>query len=182
MGLSMSAPQIESIPRPKALFEAIADSLRSRILNHELPPGAAIDETSVARELGVSRTPVREAIKVLARDGLVTVAHRRINHCTVTEFSAFELADLLRITEHLEAFHHDWETNPFVQDLLQRVTDKIYLALGPGFLTADLDARQALTEREAPPDRARQAARKALTDYFVWRRLEVAKRVMKTPS
>jgi len=181
LGLSMSAPQIESIPRPKALFEAIADSLRSRILNHELPPGAAIDETSVARELGVSRTPVREAIKVLARDGLVTVAHRRINHCTVTEFSAFELADLLRITEHLEAFHHDWETNPFVQELLQRMTDKIHLALGPSFLMADLDAKQALHRKGADTPPAAHASKKALADYFAWRRLEVAKRVMTTP-
>ncbi|MBN8281930.1 GntR family transcriptional regulator [Zoogloea sp.] len=181
MGIKMTTPEIESIPRPKALFEAIADRLRSRILSHEIPPGAAIDESAVARELGVSRTPVREAIKVLARDGLVTVAHRRSNHCLVTEFSACELGDLLRITEHLEAFHHDWETNPFVQELLQRMTDKIHLALGPSFLMADLDAKQALHRKGADTPPAAHASKKALADYFAWRRLEVAKRVMKTP-
>lgn len=177
----MTTPEIESIPRPKALFEAIADRLRSRILSHEIPPGAAIDESAVARELGVSRTPVREAIKVLARDGLVTVAHRRSNHCTVTKLSACELADLLRITEHLEAFHHDWETNPFVQDLLQRMTDKIHLALGPSFLLADIDAKQTLNGKSADLTLADKTSKKALADYFVWRRLEIAKHVMKTP-
>ena len=87
----------------------------------------------------------------------------------VTELSACELADLLRITEHL------------VHDLLQRMTDKIHLALGPSFLMADLDAKQALHGKGADTPPAAHASRKALADYFVWRRLEVAKRVMKTP-
>ncbi len=179
----MCAPMTDSIPRPKALFESIADALRTRILNHELPPGSAIDETLLARELEVSRTPVREAIKVLTRDGLVTVAHRKTKHCTVTEFTAFELAELLKITEHLEVFHHDWDANPFVQDLLQRVTDKLYLALGPSFLMADIDAKQAQKGEGRGPghDRPGQSSRQALADYFVWRRLEVAKRVMQAP-
>lgn len=99
----------------------------------------------------------------------------------VTEFSACELADLLRITEHLEAFHYDWEANPFVHDQLQRMTDKIHLALGPSFLMADLDAKQALHGKGADTPPAAHTSRKALADYFVWRRLEVAKRVMKTP-
>lgn len=171
----MCIETVKAIPRPKALFEAIADSLRSRMLSHELPPGAAIDETLVARELGVSRTPVREAIKVLARDGLVTVTHRGSTYCNVTNFSAYELADLLKVTEYLETFYQEWEENPFVEELLQRVTEKLYLALGPAFIRVDVDAKRGLKVGRENGGPTAKNAKKALSDYFAWRRLEVAK-------
>ncbi len=168
---------LDIIPRPTALFEAIADSLRERILTHRLRPGTTIDECALARELGVSRTPVREALKVLARDGLVTVAHRRTNNCTVTEYSPLELAALLKLIEHLEIFQCEWSDNRFVPELIQRVTDKLYVAVGPGFFSADAEARKEFRTPTAPaPGRA--GTQGALADYFAWRRLEVAKRTM----
>lgn len=163
---------LDIIPRPTALFEAIADSLRERILTHELPPGTQIDECAVARELGVSRTPVREALKVLARDGLVTVAHRRTSNCTVTEYSPLELAALLKLIEHLEHFQCEWKDNSFVLELIQRVTDKLYVAVGPEFFSADVKAR-----KEFEP----QTEKGLLSDYFAWRRLEIARLVMVSP-
>ena len=163
----------DTIPRPTALFEAIADSLKERILAYVLPPGAAIDECALARELGVSRTPVREAIKVLARDGLVRVAHRRPGHCTVTAWSQDDLAELLRFIEHLDSFPHADHDNPFAEELIQKLTDRLYLAVGPAFATADQDARRRL---EHPASAA------SLTAYFAWRRLEVARRTMADTS
>lgn len=172
---------VHIIPRPTALFEAIADSLRDRILTHALPPGAVIDECAVARELGVSRTPVREALKVLARDGLVTVAHRRSSHCTVTEYSPEELAALLKLIEHLETFHLQWHDNPFAGELIRRMTDKLYLAVGPDFLSADGEAKRDLEVRISG-GRSQEEALRRLSDYFSWRRLEVARRVMVTTA
>ena len=60
-----------------ALYERVAEQLRARIFSHELAPGAWIDETVLAREFGISRTPLREALKVLAAEGVVQLKPRR---------------------------------------------------------------------------------------------------------
>lgn len=172
---------LDLIPRASALFEAIADSLRERILTHQLPPGTPIDEGGLARELGVSRTPVREALKVLARDGLVTAAHRRSSHCTVTEYTPLELAALLKLIEHLEVFQCEWHDHPFAPPLLRPLTDKLYLALGPAFLAADVAARKDFAPRTAA-ERGPAETQRQLSDYFAWRRLEVARRTMATSA
>lgn len=52
---------------------SIADQLRREILNGELPPGTQIKERDNADRLGVSRTPLREAVRILAKEGLVTL-------------------------------------------------------------------------------------------------------------
>ena len=53
--------------------QLIAETLRGRILDLTMPPGAAVQEKDIAAELGVSRTPVREALILLAQEGLVEV-------------------------------------------------------------------------------------------------------------
>ena len=62
---------------PRALYQEVAEQLRQRIFNRELEPGSWIDELRIAEEFGISRTPLREALKVLAADGLVTMKMRR---------------------------------------------------------------------------------------------------------
>ena len=61
----------------RPLYEEVAERLRSQIFAHELAPGSWLDEQSLAVEFGISRTPMREAIKVLASEGLVTIKLRR---------------------------------------------------------------------------------------------------------
>ena len=58
---------------PRALYEEVAELLRQRIFARELEPGSWIDELRIAEALGISRTPLREALKVLAAEGLVTM-------------------------------------------------------------------------------------------------------------
>jgi DNA-binding GntR family transcriptional regulator len=67
---------------PRALYEEVAELLRQRIFRRELEPGSWIDEVKLAQEYGISRTPLREALKVLAAEGLVTmkVRRRRLRH------------------------------------------------------------------------------------------------------
>ncbi len=62
---------------PRALYEEVAERLRQRIFSRELEPGSWIDELKIADELGISRTPLRDALKVLAAEGLVTMKVRR---------------------------------------------------------------------------------------------------------
>ena len=85
----------------RALYEQVAERLRARILAHEMAPGSWIDEQSVALELGISRTPLREALKVLASEGLVAMRLRRGAY--VAEVTRQDLADVYHLLALLEA-------------------------------------------------------------------------------
>ncbi|WP_313076264.1 GntR family transcriptional regulator [Melaminivora sp.] len=85
---------------PRALYEQVAEELRQRIFRRELEPGAWIDELKIAEEFGISRTPLREALKVLAAEGLVTMKVRRGAY--VTEMSEKDLRDVYHLLSLLE--------------------------------------------------------------------------------
>jgi len=84
-----------------ALYERVAERLRERILAHSLAPGSWIDEQALTAELGISRTPLREALKVLASEGLVTMKLRRGAY--VTEVSERDLAEVFHLLSLLES-------------------------------------------------------------------------------
>lgn len=86
---------------PKALYEQVAEQLRQRIFQRELEPGSWIDELKIAEQMGISRTPLREAIKVLAAEGLVTMKVRRGAY--VTEMSDKDLRDVYHLLALLES-------------------------------------------------------------------------------
>lgn len=86
---------------PRALYEEVAELLRQRIFNRELEPGSWIDELKLAQAYGISRTPLREALKVLAAEGLVTMKVRRGAY--VTEVSDKDLADVYHLLALLES-------------------------------------------------------------------------------
>lgn len=82
-------------PRKGDSAARIYDLVRRQILSLQLQPGAAIDEAALVREVGVSRTPVREAMVRLASDGLVVLLPNR--------GSQVAPLDLARIRDYLEA-------------------------------------------------------------------------------
>ena len=86
---------------PRALYEEVAELLRQRIFNQELEPGAWIDEMKLAEAYGISRTPLREALKVLAAEGLITMKVRRGAY--VTEVSERDLTDVYHLLSLLES-------------------------------------------------------------------------------
>lgn len=88
------------MPRASALSARAYDRLRRAIVDGDVRPGAALVETQVAEQLGMSRTPVREALKVLARDGLLDVAPAR--GYFVPQRSIDDLRELFEIREALE--------------------------------------------------------------------------------
>ncbi|OYU00662.1 MAG: GntR family transcriptional regulator [Burkholderiales bacterium PBB1] len=83
-----------------ALYQQVAERLRSKIMSHTLAPGSWIDEQSLAAEYGTSRTPLREALKVLAAEGLVTMKLRRGAY--VTEVSQRDLSEVFHLLSLLE--------------------------------------------------------------------------------
>ncbi len=85
----------------RALYEDVAELLRQRIYKRELEPGSWIDELKIAQEYDISRTPLREALKVLAAEGLVTMKVRRGAY--VTEVSNQDLADVYHLLSLLES-------------------------------------------------------------------------------
>src|ERR1700712_1274528 len=86
---------------PRALYEEVAELLRQRIFSRELAAGSWIDEVKLAQEYGISRTPLREALKVLAAEGLVTMKVRRGAY--VTEVSEQDLAEVSHLLALLES-------------------------------------------------------------------------------
>ena len=84
----------------RPLYEDVADRLRAQIFAHELAPGSWLDEQSLAIQFGISRTPMREAIKVLASEGLITMKLRRGAY--VTEVDRGDLEQIFTILSLLE--------------------------------------------------------------------------------
>ncbi|MDT7835618.1 GntR family transcriptional regulator [Aquabacterium sp. OR-4] len=86
---------------PRALYQDVAERLREQIFNRALEPGSWIDEQKIAAEYGISRTPLREALKVLAVEGLVTMKVRRGAY--VTEMSRDDVAQVYHLLSLLES-------------------------------------------------------------------------------
>ncbi len=87
--------------KPRPLYEEVAERLRERIFSHEMSPGSWVDEQTIAEEFGISRTPMREAIKVLAAEGLITMKMRRGAY--VTEVSKTDLEQIFTVIALLES-------------------------------------------------------------------------------
>ena len=86
---------------PRALYQEVAEHLRQQIFNRQLEPGTWIDELKLCASLGISRTPMREALKVLAAEGLVTMKLRRGAY--VTEMSERDVREAYQLLALLEA-------------------------------------------------------------------------------
>ena len=84
----------------ETLPEQIANQLRRDILRGKLAPGAQVKERDTAAEMGVSRTPMREAIRILAQEGLVTL--RPARSPVVAQPTLREVADNIEVLSALE--------------------------------------------------------------------------------
>ena len=101
--MSTFAPPVAPPPSlaPRALYLDVAERLRQQIFARTLEPGSWIDEMKLAAEFGISRTPLREALKVLATEGLVTMKVRRGAY--VTEVSREDVAQVYHLLGLLES-------------------------------------------------------------------------------
>lgn len=85
---------------PATLVEVVTERLREGILSGEHPPGAKIVEEQVCAEYGVSRAPLREALRLLAQQGLVEQLPRRGSR--VVEWRPADILELYGLREVLE--------------------------------------------------------------------------------
>lgn len=99
--MSIEAADIR-ITRGLPVREEIYAGLRRAIIEGTFPPGTKMTTTELAERLGVSRTPVREAILKLAQDGLVEVSDTGV--ATVSTITPRDLRDFLEIRVVLEEF------------------------------------------------------------------------------
>lgn len=85
-----------------SLHSEVTARLRSLIVESQIKPGERVPELEISKELGVSRTPIREALKVLASEGLVELLPLR--GAVVKSFSPKDAADMLEVMGMLESF------------------------------------------------------------------------------
>ncbi len=84
----------------RTMHDEIVECVRDMIIEGQLPPGARIHEGQLGKLLGISRTPLREALKFLASEGLLELVPGR--GAVVKKFGAAELRDMLQVLSALE--------------------------------------------------------------------------------
>lgn len=84
----------------KSLMAVVLDDLRKRILTGDFKPGQKINESEIAVRLGISRSPIREAFRVLEREGLILTLPRKGSY--ITEISPQDVEELFELRELLE--------------------------------------------------------------------------------
>lgn len=89
------------IDNHKPLRDMVFESLRDAIINNTLKPGERLMEIQLAEEMGVSRTPIREAIRKLELEGFITIIPRKGAH--VAEISLEDIHEVYEIRTALES-------------------------------------------------------------------------------
>ncbi|WP_018151097.1 GntR family transcriptional regulator [Leeia oryzae] len=84
----------------QTLTGAVTEALRTRILNGELPDGSQLRQEALSLEFGVSRVPVREALRQLEAEGLIQIFDHK--GAIVTQFSLSDIKELLDIRVMVE--------------------------------------------------------------------------------
>jgi DNA-binding GntR family transcriptional regulator len=127
-----------------ALYQEVAERLRALIYAHELAPGDWIDEQAIADRFGISRTPMREALKVLASEGLVRLEPRR--GCYVAELSEQDLDEIFPVMALLEgrvAFEAAVKATEADLTRLSALHDQLEAAAAAGDADRFFEANQA---------------------------------------
>jgi DNA-binding GntR family transcriptional regulator len=138
MNASISPDRLKPVP----LYEEVAELLRQRIFKRsvgDLEPGSWIDELKLAQEYGISRTPLREALKVLATEGLVTMKVRRGAY--VTEVSEQDLTDVYHLLSLLESDAAGVVAATATEAQLNQLIN-LHRGLEAAFITQPLDTEQ----------------------------------------
>ncbi len=100
-GWTKELKEFADIGPRKSLADEAADSLREFILLGKLPPGQSVPERDLAEAFGISRTPLKEALRILENEGLIVYGPTRRPH--VADPSMEELAQNLAVLGALEA-------------------------------------------------------------------------------
>lgn len=88
------------IQNHRPLREMVYEELKMQILTGSIVPGTRMMEVELAQEMGVSRTPIREAIRKLEKEGLVTIEPRRGAYAS--QISTEDMVEILEVRQNME--------------------------------------------------------------------------------
>ncbi|MDE5932112.1 MAG: GntR family transcriptional regulator, partial [Lachnospiraceae bacterium] len=117
MGVQFHANMDEFLP----LRDVVFNTLRKAILTGELKPGERLLEIHLANQLGVSRTPIREAIRKLELEGLVIMIPRR--GAEVAQITEKSLRDVLEVRRALDALCAELACDRITEEEKQRLKE-----------------------------------------------------------
>jgi DNA-binding GntR family transcriptional regulator len=103
------------------LVDRLAAAIQARVLNGELPTGARLRQETLAAEFGVSRTPVREALRKLQSSGVVTLEPNR--GAIVRGVSARDVRDAYAVRAELEGFAAEMAVTHIQDEALERLRE-----------------------------------------------------------
>ena len=108
----------------KTLRESIYEELKNQILRGLIEPGTRLMEIELSRKMGASRTPIREAIKMLADDDLVTIEPNK--GATVSKVAVRDLLEILEIRECLDGETAYHAANRITEDVLEELREAMH--------------------------------------------------------
>lgn len=106
------------------LRDVVFNTLREAILKGELKPGERLMELQLAAKLGVSRTPIREAIRMLEQEGLAVTIPRK--GAEVAKMTEKDMEDVLQIREALDELAATIACEQITAEELEHLTDTMY--------------------------------------------------------
>jgi DNA-binding GntR family transcriptional regulator len=112
--------------------DQVVEAVREKILCGELPPGTPLREVQMAESIGISRNTVRDAVRALAREGLVT--HTMHRGAIVTRLTEHDVIDLFRVRERIEtqAIEASEDATPEQLAGLEETVDQLARAANAG--------------------------------------------------
>ncbi len=138
LGSAVESQGIQMV-RPASIVDGVHDSIYERIMSLDIAPGARIPVDVVARDLGVSQTPVREALSRLEREGLVRKAHL-IGYSAAPQLSRKAFEDLFAFRLLLEPECARIATQNLTPDSLQEL-EEAAADMGHGEAPVDRNSR-----------------------------------------
>ncbi len=128
-----NASKTETVISHAPLTALVVQALRDRIISGELAPGTRLVEAHLSQELGVSRMPVREALRTLAVEGVLTMEPRR--GASVASYSPEQVQELVEVRATLEALN----AKLAAKRLNPEMTSRLKSILAQGTRTAKTD-------------------------------------------
>jgi DNA-binding GntR family transcriptional regulator len=101
------------------LHDSVTDHLRNFIIEGVLTPGMKLNERALCETLGISRTPLREALKVLAAEGLIEISPNR--GAAVARMTEAEIREAFEVLSGLEAFSGELACERITDDEVEQI-------------------------------------------------------------
>jgi len=114
------------IKNTKSLRQKIYDHLREQLLNGEIPPNQHLIETKIAKEMGTSRTPIREALHSLELEGLIE-SIPRVGY-VVKPIKKAEVEEICEIRTAIEGVAARWAMEKAPQKLIEELRENILVS------------------------------------------------------